>query len=103
MHILHIFSLQIKEQLIEKHIDVEIAQQTYEYLQANKTATTQDIVNYIHETIDPDDFNNETTPLKIDNHLNRMYMYDLLEFTGNKYELTPEFIELVKRGEHVEE
>lgn len=94
----HIFNLQIKEQLSEKHIDVEIAQQTYEYLQANTTATTQDIVNYIHETVDPDDFNNDTTPLKIDRHLNRMFMNDLLEFTGNEYELTQEFVDLVAGG-----
>jgi len=29
-------------------------------------------------------------------------MHDLLEFTGNRYELTPEFVDLVQaaRGEH---
>ncbi len=59
-------------------------------------------LSIIHETIDPDDFNNETTPLKIDCHLNQMFMHDLLEFNGNKYELTPEFVDLV-RGAHVED
>jgi len=82
----------------KEKIDVEIACNTYEYLQAHEGGTVQDIVNYIHETIDPDDFNNETTPLKIDRHLNQMFMYDLLEFEGNRYELTPEFVELVENA-----
>lgn len=100
--LLHIFKTQIKEVLDEKLIDVEIAQQTFEFLQVKGTATEQDIVNYIHETVDPYDFNNETTPLKIKRHLNNMFMHDLLEFTGNRYELTPEFVDLVQaaRGEH---
>ena len=98
LHILHIFKSSIKEFLEEKKIDVEIACNTYEYLQAHESGTVQDIVNYIHETIDPDDFNNETTPLKIDRHLNQMFMYDLLEFEGNRYELTPEFVELVENA-----
>lgn len=92
----HIFKSQIKEVLDEKHIDVEIAQQSFTYLQTNGTATTQEIVNYIHETVDPDDFNNDKTPLKIDRHLNRMYLHDLLEFNGYTYELTQEFVDLVR-------
>lgn len=98
LHILHIFKNEIKDFLEEKKIDVEIACNTYEYLQAHEGGTVQDIVNYIHETIDPDDFNNETTPLKIDRHLNQMFMYDLLEFESNRYELTPEFVELVENA-----
>lgn len=96
--LLHIFKNEIKDILDEKHIDVEIALDTYTYLQAKGEATMQDIVNYIHETVNPDDFNNETTPLKIDTHLNRMYLQDLLEFNRNKYELTPEFVDLVRQG-----
>lgn len=99
---MHIFKNNIKGFLEEKNIDVEIACDTYTYLQDNEDGTLQDIVNYIHETVDPDDFNNETTPLKIDKHLNQMYMHDLLEFNRNRYELTPEFVDLVnaaKRGE----
>ena len=101
--LLHIFKSQLKEILDEKHIDVEIACNTYEYLTRNKTGTLQNIVNYIHETIDPDDFNNDTTPLKIDRHLNQMFMHDLLEFNRNRYELTREFVDLVNiaRGEKV--
>lgn len=95
---LHIFTSQIKEVLDNKNIDVEIACDTYKFLQSKGKATTQDIVNYIHETIDPDDFNNETTPLKIDRHLNQMFMHDLLEYKGNSYELTKEFIDLVNAG-----
>ena len=95
LHILHIFKNEIKGFLEEKHIDVEIACDTYTYLQEHSTATTQDIVNYIHETIDPDDFNNDKTPLKINTHLNRMFMHDLLEFNAPYYELTQEFIDLV--------
>ena len=95
LHILHIFKNEIKGFLEEKHIDVEIACDTYTYLQDHSTATTQEIVNYIHETIDPDDFNNDKTPLKINTHLNRMFMHDLLEFNAPYYELTQEFIDLV--------
>lgn len=99
--LLHIFKSTIKEFLDEKNIDVEIACNTYEFLTSNKHGTLQDIVNYIYETVDRDDFNNETTPLKIDVHLNRMFMNDLVEFDRNHYELTPEFVELVDtaRGE----
>ena len=91
----NIFKSKIAEFLNEKHIDIVIASNTYEYLNEHHKATTQEIVNYIHETIDPDDFNNDTTPLKIDRHLNQMYMHDLLEFNGNRYELTQDFIDLV--------
>lgn len=94
----HIFKSKIADILEEKHIDVEIACDTYTYLQAKGEATKQDIVNYIHETVDPNDFNNETTPLKIDRHLNKMYMHDLLEFNTPNYELTQEFIDLVEQG-----
>ena len=96
--LLHIFKSKIGGVLEEKHIDVEIACDTYQYLQDKGEATMQDIVNYIHETVDPNDFNNETTPLKIDTHLNRMFMHELLEFNRNRYELTQEFIDLVKQG-----
>lgn len=96
--LLHIFKSKIADILEEKHIDVEIACDTYTYLQAKGEATKQDIVNYIHETVDPNDFNNETTPLKIDRHLNKMYMHDLLEFNTPNYELTQEFIDLVEQG-----
>ena len=89
------FKSQIKEFLEEKHIDMCIAQQTFNCLWTNGAQTQQDITNYICETVDPDDFNNETTPLKIETHVNRMYMHDLLEFTGNRYELTPDFVDMV--------
>jgi len=95
LHILHIFKSELKPFLDEKKIDIEIACDTYEFLIKNDEGTLQDIVNYIHETVDPDDFNNETTPLKIDNHLNRMFMQDLLDFNGNKYELTDAFMSRV--------
>ena len=93
-HQMHIefFSDEIRDQIVKMDIDVEIAQDTFNYLIRNDTGTMQDIINYIHETIDPDDFNNETTPLKIKNHLNRMFMHDLLDFNSNKYELTDEFM-----------
>ena len=93
-HQMHIefFSDEIRDQIVKMDIDVEIAQDTFNYLIRNDTGTIQDIINYIHETIDPDDFNNETTPLKIKNHLNRMFMHDLLDFNSNKYELTDEFM-----------
>jgi len=94
----NIFKSKIAEFLNEKHIDIVIASNTYEYLNEHHKATTQEIVNYIHETIDPDDFNNETTPLKIDTHLNRMFMSDLLEFNAPHYELTQDFIDLVAGG-----
>ena len=89
------FKTQIKEFLEEKHIDMCIAQQTFNCLWSNGAQTQQDITNYICETVDPDDLNNETTPLKIETHVNRMYMHDLLEFTGNRYELTPDFVDMV--------
>ena len=91
MHI-EFFSDESRDQIVKMDIDVEIAQDTFNYLIRNDTGTIQDIINYIHETIDPDDFNNETTPLKIKNHLNRMFMHDLLDFNSNKYELTDEFM-----------
>ena len=91
----NIFKSKIADILEEKNIDIAISSQTYEYLNKHEKATTQEIVNYIHETIDPDDFNNDKTPLKINTHLNRMFMHDLLEFNAPYYELTQEFIDLV--------
>ena len=91
----NIFKSKIADILEEKNIDITISSQTYEYLNEHEKATTQEIVNYIHETIDPDDFNNDKTPLKIDRHLNQMFMHDLLEFNAPYYELTQTFIDLV--------
>ena len=91
----NIFKSKIAGILEEKNIDIVISLQTYEYLNEHEKATTQEIVNYIHETIDPDDFNNDKTPLKIDRHLNQMFMHDLLEFNAPYYELTQTFIDLV--------
>ena len=102
MNIANIFEHQIKEFLDEKHIDMFIASQTYTFLTSKKTATTQDIINYIHETVPPEDAEQTHLAMKIDTHLNRMFMNDLLDFNGNKYELTPEFVNLVERGEYVE-
>ena len=93
--LLHIFKSEIKEFLEEKNIDVEIACDTYEFLIRNDEGTLQDITNYICETVNPDDFNNETTPLKIDNNLNRMFVHDLLDFNRNSYELTDQFMQVV--------
>ena len=86
----------------EKSIDVEIASQTFELLNKSGASTLQEIRNYICENIDPEDFNNETTPLKIDRHVNMMYIDDLLdvEHINNKevYVLQDSFIKLA-RGE----
>ena len=84
----------------EKGIDVEIARLTYELLNQSGANTLQEITNHICQGIDPEDFNNETTPLKIEVHVNKLYMSDYLDFNSNKYELQDSFIELA-RGEDV--
>ena len=94
---LHIVTLQFKERIEEINVDVEIARQIFELLSSG-AHTLQEITNYICEGIDPEDFNNETTPLKIEMHVNRLYMNDYLDFNKNKYELQDSFIELA-RGE----
>lgn len=100
---LHNITLTFQEHMKEKGIDIDIAQQTYELLSKLGASTLQGIVNHIHETIDPEDFNNETTPLKIERHVNMMYIDDLLdiEHRNNKevYVLQDSFIKLVKEGE----
>ena len=92
-----------EERMKEKHIDVEIASQTYELLSKSGSSTLQEIINYIFETQDPEDFNNDKTPLKIETHINKLYMNDYLDFNRNKYELQESFIELAnaKEGERV--
>ena len=89
---------QFEEHFEEIGIDVEIASKTYELLTTSGESTLQEITNYICQGIDPEDFNNETTPLKIHRHVERLYMYDYLDFNSNKYELKDAFINLA-RGE----
>ena len=76
-------SLQIKDILEEKNIDVEIACQTYELLTSG-AHTLQEITNYICEGLDPDNFNEDTTPLKIETHVNKLYFNDYLDVNTNK-------------------
>lgn len=73
-----------------------IALQTYELLDDYEKLTLQELINKICETLDPDDFNNDTTPLKIEMHVSKMYMNDLLDFNERYYELTPEFVRIVE-------
>lgn len=98
VHIQDIFKSKIKEFLSKENVDMCIAQDTFDYLTRNGDGTLQDITNYISETVDPDDFNNETTPLKIAVHVEKLYLLDLLDFKGNRYELQPKFIDLVNAG-----
>ena len=101
--ILHIDSFQFQEHMKEIGVDVEIAHKTYELLSSG-AHTLQEIRNYICEGIDPEDYNEETTPLKVDVHINKLYMSDLIdiEHINNKevYILQESFIELA-RGEGV--
>lgn len=96
----HNISLQFKEQMKEKSIDVEIALQTYALLSTSGACTLQEIRNYICEGLDPEDYNEETTPLKVDVHVNKLYMNDYLDFNNQRYELQDSFIALA-RGEDV--
>lgn len=96
---LHNINLTFQEQMKEKHIDVEIASLTYALLSKSGAQTLQEIINYIFETQDPEDFNNETTPLKIETHINKLYMNDYLDFNSNKYELQESFIKLASEGD----
>lgn len=86
----------------EKGIDVEIASKTFELLSKTGASTLQAITNYICEGLDPEDFNEDITPLKIDRHVNMMYLDDLIdiEHRNNKelYVLQESFIKLA-RGE----
>lgn len=86
--------IEFKDTMNEKHIDVEIAQQVYELLTSG-AKTLQEITNHICEGLNPDDIDNSHIALKIDNHVNRLYMNDYLDFNVNKYELKESFIELV--------
>ena len=99
---LHIDKSRFKEQIEEKGIDVEIAYKTYELLSKKGASTLQGITNYICQEFDPEDFNNETTPLKIERHVNMMYLDDLIdiEHRNNKelYVIQKSFIALA-RGE----
>ena len=84
----------------EKGIDVEIASQTFELLNKSGASTLQGIINYICDGLDPEDYNEDITPLKIDRHINMMYIDDLLdvEHRNNKevYILQDSFIKLAK-------
>lgn len=95
---LHNTSLTFKEQIEEINVDLHIAKQIYALLSKSGAHSLQEITNYICEGLDPEDFNNETTPLKIEMDVNRLYMSDYLDFNKNKYELTKSFIALA-RGE----
>lgn len=96
LHILHIFKSEIKEQIEEIDVDVEIAYKTYEFLTSSGQGTLQEITNYICEGLDPDDIDNSHITMKIDTHINRLYMNDYLDFNINKYELQESFINLVE-------
>ena len=91
----HIFRFEIKEQLEEINVDVEIAHQVYELLTSG-AKTLQEITNSICEGLDPEDFNEETTPLKIEMNVERLYMSDYLDFNAPHYELQESFVELVE-------
>ena len=93
---LHIGKSNIKAFLDKNNIDITIAKQTLTYLISQETATSQDIINYIYSYSDPDDFNNNNMPLKITNHLNKMFMYDLLDFNAPYYEIGDAYYELTK-------
>ena len=95
---LHNISLQFKEVLEEKNIDIDIASQVYQLLTSG-AKTLQEIINYICEGLNPEDFNNAHLPLKIETHVNKLYFNDYLDFNINKYELKESFIELVKEGD----
>lgn len=103
---LHNISLRFQEHMKENGIDIDIALQTFELLCKTGASTMQGIINHIHETIDPEDFNNETTPLKIERHVNMMYVDDLLdvETRNNKevYVMQESFIALA-RGDNDED
>lgn len=96
LHISHIFKSKIKEQIEEIDVDVEIAYKTYEFLTSSGQGTLQEITNYICEGLDPDDIDNSHITMKIDTHINRLYMNDYLDFNINKYELQESFINLVE-------
>ena len=96
--ILHIEKSKFKEHFEEIGVDVEIAYQTYALLSKSGAQTLQEITNNICEGQDPDDFNNETTPLKIEFEINKLYMNDYLDFNNQRYELQDSFIALA-RGE----
>ena len=93
--ILHISNLKFKNQMKEIGVDVEIACKTYELLTSG-FKTLQEIINYICECMDPEDFNNETTPLKIEVHVDRLHKNNYIELKSNKYGLQDRFTELVE-------
>lgn len=96
--ILPIVFSKIKEQIEEIDVDVEIAYKTYEFLTSSGQGTLQEITNYICEGKDPDEITSSHLAMKIDLHLNRLYMNDYLDFNINKYELQESFIELVNNA-----
>lgn len=96
---LHNISLTFQEHMKEKHIDVSIAQQTYALLSKSGAQTLQEIINHICEGINPEDFNEETTPLKIEMNVERLFVNDYLDFNAPYYELQESFIELVNANE----
>ena len=95
--------IQFQEHMKEKHIDVEIASMTYDLLSKSGAKTLQEIINYICENENPDDFNNETSPLKIEMNVERLFVNDYLDFNANKYELQESFVELMKNTKEGEQ
>jgi len=89
--------IEFEDTMKEKHIDVEIAQQVYEHLSSG-AMTLEEITRKLCEGLNPDDIDNSHIAMKIDNHVNRLYMNDYLDFNVNKYELKESFIKLA-RGE----
>ena len=81
----------------KKNIDINIALQTYELLSSG-AHTLQEIINHICDGLDPEDFNEETTPLKIEMNVERLNMNDYIDFNKGKYELQDSFIELVEKS-----
>ena len=94
-----IFSLAYKEQFEEIDIDVECAYEIYEILSSGEK-TIQEIINKYCEFSDPDDFNSERTPLKVEDNVTRLFMHDFIDLEKinnvEVYYLQDKFVELVQ-------
>ena len=94
-----IFSLANKEQFEEIGIDVECAYEIYEILSSGEK-TIQQIINKYCEFSDPDDFNSERTPLKVEDNVTRLFMHDFIDMEKinnvEVYYLQDKFVELVQ-------
>ena len=96
-----IFSLAYKEQFEDMGIDVECAYEIYEILSSGEK-TLQQITNKYCEFSNPDDFNSERTPLKVENNVTRLYVCDFIDMEKKNnvevYFLQERFVELVENA-----